>query len=284
MSTIIKILKGIIIGIANIIPGVSGGTMAVSMGIYDQIIGSVTNLFKQFKKSIITLLPYGIGMILAIVGLSFVIEPLFKYYPLQTSSLFVGLILGGLPIIMNKVKGKRFDVLDLLLFVLFFALIVGLQILGGQGGKDVNLEFSFFKMIELFLIGVIASATMVIPGVSGSMVLMILGYYQPMIETINGFVKALSPFDWNALLHGAGVLVPFGIGVLVGIFAIAKIIEFLLARFERKTYYSILGLVIASPAAIYMGIGVGAITLGSVIVSVVTFIVGFFVAYFLGRE
>jgi putative membrane protein len=284
MRGLVKILKGVLIGVANIIPGVSGGTMAVSMGIYDEIIGSITRLFKQFKKSILTLLPYAIGMVIAIVGLSFIIEPMFENYPLQTASLFVGLILGGLPIIVKKVKGKGFDLIDGLLFLVFFGYIIGLQLLGEQDASEVVLEISFVEVIKLFFIGIIASATMVIPGVSGSMILLILGYYNPIIRTINNFIKALSPFDTDALLSGAGILIPFGIGIVVGIYAIAKMIEFLLAKFEKKTYYSILGLVMASPVAIYMGIGVGILTFASVSVSVVTLLVGFVVAFFLGRE
>jgi len=97
MKFIFDILRGCAIGIANIIPGVSGGTLAVSMGIYDKIISSVTGLFRHFKKSIITLLPYGIGMVVGLLGLSFIIEFLFARYPLPTVLLFIGLILGGVP-------------------------------------------------------------------------------------------------------------------------------------------------------------------------------------------
>lgn len=291
MRFIKDILCGILIGIANIIPGVSGGTMAVSMGIYDKIIGSITNLFKQFKKSVITLFPYAIGMVAAIIGLSYFIETFFENYPLQTSSLFVGLILGGVPILIKKVKNpsaggksRRFDVLDMVLFLAFFALIILLQVFGSGKEAKITLTVSVFQMLKLFIIGVIASATMVIPGVSGSMVLLILGYYNPIIETINSTIRALSPFDFNTILHNFGILIPFGIGVLVGIFAIAKIIEFLLSRYEKRTYYAILGLVTASPFAIYMGIGMGIITVASVIVSVITFVIGFVIAYYLGRE
>ncbi|HCL03254.1 MAG TPA: DUF368 domain-containing protein [Lachnoclostridium phytofermentans] len=293
MRFIKDILCGILIGIANIIPGVSGGTMAVSMGIYDKIIGSITNLFKQFKKSVITLFPYAIGMVAAIIGLSYFIESFFENYPLQTSSLFVGLILGGVPILIKKVKnpstgGKsasgQFDVLDVVLFLAFFALIILLQVFGSGKEAKITLTVSVFQMLKLFIIGVIASATMVIPGVSGSMILLILGYYNPIIETINSTIKALSPWDFNTILHNVAILAPFGIGVLVGIFAIAKIIEFLLSRYEKRTYYAILGLVVASPFAIYMGIGFGVITVASVIVSALTFAIGFVVAYYLGRE
>ena len=294
MRFIKDILCGILMGIANIIPGVSGGTMAVSMGIYDRIIGSITNLFKQFKKSVLTLLPYGIGMAAAIIGLSYFIETFFEKYPMQTGSLFVGLILGGVPILIKKVSNgssperkndsRGFDVISVVLFLVFFALIIFLQIFGSGKEAKITLSVSIIQMIKLFVIGVIASATMVIPGVSGSMILLILGYYNPIIETINSTIKALSPWDFNTILHNVAILAPFGVGVLVGIFAIAKVIEFLLSRYEKRTYFAILGLVIASPFAIYMGIGVGIITAASIIVSVLTFAIGFLIAYFLGRE
>jgi len=101
-----NILKGMVIGVANIIPGVSGGTMAVSMGIYDKLIHCLTHLFKELKKNLKFLIPIFIGAGIALVGLTFIIEPAFEYFPLQTSCLFIGLIVGGLPSICQKVKGK----------------------------------------------------------------------------------------------------------------------------------------------------------------------------------
>ena len=106
-ETIKSILKGMVIGVANIVPGVSGGTMAVSMGIYDKLIHCVTHILKEFKKSIKFLIPIGIGMVLALVGLSFVIEAAFEHFPAQTNLLFIGLIVGGLPAITKKIKGQK---------------------------------------------------------------------------------------------------------------------------------------------------------------------------------
>lgn len=283
MKLVFSILKGILIGIANIIPGVSGGTMAVSMGIYDQIIGSITGLLKHLKKSVITLLPYAIGMVIGVIGLSYLIEPLFERFPLQTASLFVGLIIGGLPILLKKVKGKRIDGIGVLLFLLFFAMIVGLQFLG-QDETEVVIQLSITEVIKLFFIGVLASATMVIPGVSGSLILLTIGYYNPIIQTINRCTSAISTLNGAELLHAFGILLPFGIGVIVGIFAIAKVVEFLLAHAERKTYYAILGLIVASPVAVYMSVDLTTISVWSVVVSIVTFGVGFILAFFLGEN
>ena len=97
MNKIKDILRGAVIGVANIIPGVSGGTMMVSMGIYDTIIGCINRLFTDFVQCVRTLWPFAVGMAAAIVGLSFVIEPLFAHFPLQTNCAFIGLIFGGLP-------------------------------------------------------------------------------------------------------------------------------------------------------------------------------------------
>lgn len=283
MKFIFSILKGCVMGVANIIPGVSGGTMAVSMGIYDDIISSITHLFKQFKKSVMTLLPYFIGMGVSLVGLSYAIKYFLGNYNLQTNFLFIGLILGGLPVIFSRFKGKRIGVGCGVAFVLAFAAIIGLQLIG-EGGGDVVLRVNAIELVKLFFVGVIASATMVVPGVSGSMILMILGYYNPVITEVTTFFDALKAFDMAAMIDSAMILVPFGIGVVLGIFAIAKLIEFLLRRFEAITFSAILGLIIASPFAIFMQAEIPALGVGNVSVSAITLVVGFVIAFFLGRE
>ncbi|MFW5629669.1 MAG: DUF368 domain-containing protein [Acetivibrio ethanolgignens] len=284
MRLFINIIKGIVIGIANAIPGVSGGTMMVSMGIYDEIIGCVTKLFSQLKKSILTLLPYGIGMAVGIVGLSYGIKFLLTNYALQTSMAFVGLILGGIPILYGHIRGKKLGISHGLVFVAFFALILVLQLLGEGNGAQADLTFGVWSCIKLFFVGIIAAATMVVPGVSGSMMLMLLGYYYPIINTITLAVDGLRNAHFGQILEAAGVIIPMGLGVVLGIFVIAKIIEYLLNNYEGHTYCGILGLVIASPIAILMGIQMPVIT-GSVIFgSILSFAAGLIVAYFLGRE
>lgn len=283
MNFIKDILRGVMIGIANIIPGVSGGTMMVSMGIYDKIIGAINQLFRKLKESVKTLLPYFIGMAVGIVGLSFCIEYFFEKYPLQTALLFIGLIFGGLPVILKKLKGKKINIVGIILFLIFFALVVLLQIFGGDHGVERVLEVNAGQLIIMVFIGVITSATMVIPGVSGSMILMALGYYKPILSEINAFIRALTAMDIKGLLHGFGILFPFGIGVILGIIGIAKLIEYLLKKYEGYTYCAILGLVFASPVAVLLGIGISGVSAAAVIVSVVTFAAGFIAALFLSK-
>ena len=284
MKFLFDILRGCAIGVANIIPGVSGGTLAVSMGIYDKIISSVTGLFRHFKKSITTLLPYGIGMVVGLLGLSFIIEFLFAHYPLPTILLFIGLILGGVPAIWQKIRGQRIGVTGIILFFIFFALLILLPFIAGEERTDLVLTADTITVIKLFFIGMIASATMVIPGVSGSMILMSLGYYAPILTSINNFVRAVLDFNINAALAECAVLVPFGIGILVGIFAIAKLIEFLLARFNTYTYCAVLGLVAASPVSIFLSFRVSAPSFLILVLSPIALVSGFAAAYFLGKH
>ena len=284
MKTIFDILRGVVIGLANIIPGVSGGTMMVSMGIYDTIIGCINSLFKNFKRCIKTLWPYALGMVLGILGLAKLITFLLEAYPLPTNMAFIGLILGGLPMILKKMKGKKKGIAGGIAFVLAFALVVGLKIIGGGNGTDAAITLNIGQLIILFIMGAIAAATMVIPGVSGSMMLMLLGYYNPIVGSVSGLVDALLSGNMSAILGCCGVLIPFGIGVVVGIFAIAKLIEVLLRRFPGPTYCAIMGLVTASPVAILMGLSYAGLSAATVIISVVALALGAVAAYKLGGE
>ncbi len=282
MKAIKDVLKGMVIGIANVIPGVSGGTMMVAMGIYDKLIHCITHLFKEFKKSVLFLLPIVIGMAIAVIGGSFGIEFLFEKFPLQTNLLFIGLIIGGLPAIWKNVKGNSIRLGHILAFLAFFALVACMAFMGEKEGNAADMSVNLINIMKLFAVGVIASATMVIPGVSGSMVLLLMGYYNPILSEINNFMRALTSFDVNGMLHGIGVLLPFGIGVIVGIFAIAKLIEIIFNKFPLYAYWAIIGLIVASPIAIIAMGTFPALTVVNVATGIVALVVGTFVAIKLG--
>lgn len=277
------ILKGMVIGIANIIPGVSGGTMMVAMGIYDKLIHCITHLFSEFKKNVLFLLPIAIGMLIAVIGGSFGIEYLFKHFPIQTSTLFIGLIIGGLPAIWKNVKGNSIKPGHIIAFLVFFAVVVVMAVIGEREGNAADLTFNVVNVMKLFGVGVVAAATMVVPGVSGSMMLMLMGYYNPIISAINDFIRSLVAFDWNGIMQGVGVLAPFGIGVVVGIFAIAKVIEIIFAKFPLYAYWAIIGLIVASPIAIIAMGTFPAITIVHILTSIVTLVIGFVIAMSLGE-
>lgn len=290
MKFITDIIKGMVIGVANIIPGVSGGTMMVSMGIYPKLISAVNNLFKEFKKSFMTLLPIIIGMGLGIGIFSFIIPYCLTSFPLQTSLCFIGLILGGVPFIIAPAKesltkeNKKLSYPHVIAFVLLFALAVVMAFLNDSQTHASDLTLSFVVVIKMFFIGAIVAATMIVPGVSGSLVLMLLGFYTGIIETIRDFLHALLSFDVTTLMNTLGILIPFGIGVLVGIALVTKLINFLFERFPSITYSAILGLIVASPIGIIAKMEPAKINVLTVIVGVILLIAGCAFTYLFGKK
>lgn len=279
-----KILQGIVIGIANIIPGVSGGTMMVAMGIYDKLIHSITHLKKEFKESMKFLIPVFVGVGIAIVVVARILEACFSMFPIQTNLLFCGLIVGSLPFIFKHVKGKSISIGMIISFLVFFGIVVAMALMGENEGNAADVSFGIVNMIKLFGVGIIAAATMVVPGVSGSMMLMILGYYNTILECINDTVAALADFNISVLMQNVLILAPFGVGVVIGIFLIAKLIEFIFQRAKTHAYWAIIGLIVASPIAILWKTDWSSFSLVAVLTGVVTFAIGWFIASKLGDE
>ena len=279
-----KLLQGMVVGIANIIPGVSGGTMMVAMGLYDKLIHAITHLKSEFKNSMKLLIPILFGAALAIVILSRLFEFLLTEYPIPTNFAFCGLIAGSLPFIFEKVKGHTVTVSKIIPALIFFAIVILMAVMGETDGQAADVSFGFVNVIKLLLVGIIAAATMVIPGVSGSMMLMLLGYYDTILRTINNAIDALIALDIQSLLVQCGILIPFGIGVIPGIFLIAKLIEFIFQRAEIHAYYAIIGLILASPIAILLKVDWSTFSILNLCIGIVTFIAGWFVASKLGGE
>ena len=284
MNMFKNIIKGMMIGIANIMPVVSGGTLAVSMGIYDKLIHCITHILSEFKESMKFLLPIFAGAGIALVALTFVIEALFEYYPIPTNLLFIGLIVGGLPPVVTKVKSHKLSFGHILAGLLFFALVVGMAMMGDNGNRQVTLNLGIVPIIKLVLVGIIAAATMIIPGVSGSMVLLILGYYEPIIQQITAFCTAVITLDMAGILHGIAILLPFGIGVLIGILGIAKIIEIIFEKYPVYAYCAIIGLIAASPIAILVCSNFAGFSVSVLLISIVTFAAGFGIAIKIGDK
>ena len=276
----LDILRGAVIGVSNIIPGVSGGTMAVSMGIYDRVIYAVNNLFKQFKKNFKDLLPIIIGVLVGLFAFAALIGTLLgtksEEIPitrLPTNFAFIGLILGGLPAIYKRVNMKSAGIPGILLFLVFLALVVALPLLNPPEARTV--DHSIGTILLMIPLGAIASSTMVIPGVSGSMIMMLLGYYNSVINAMND----LRGGDWSSL----AILLPYVIGLLVGIVFIAKLMNFLLKKFGALTFSAIFGLVIGSPVALLMQNRecFELANTGNWIASIVCLVVGFAIAWFM---
>ena len=239
---LINIAKGAAIGVAMIIPGVSGGTLAVLLKIYDKIIDSISGLRKHFFESFMFLLPLAIGAVLAFAAAYFPLTWALENAPFPTMLLFAGFMAGSLPKLFVDCRREGFKKIDVALILIPLALVVGLCFIPGMGDVDLSEDMPWFQYILVPIIGVLASCALVVPGISGSMLLMIFGYYAPVL----GLFRAIA----STPLHAIGVLALFAVGVVIGFFTIAKIMQLLLKHFPRATGWAIFGFVVGSIPAI----------------------------------
>lgn len=242
-----NIIKGIVIGSASLLPGVSGGTMAVSMGIYDKVIHAINHLLTDTKNSVKFLMPILFGVGISMLGSVFGIDYLFTKFPVEFNLLFTGLILGGLPAIYKKANEGRKGWMPIGIGVLFGLAITIFVWCGETKTTGVILTLELTQMVLLFLIGILAAATLIIPGVSGSMLLLLLGYYQPMLEKIKNCISGVMTGNWNLVGESAFILLPFGVGIALGILALAKLVDYIFENYPVYAYWCILGLIGSSP-------------------------------------
>ena len=238
-DSIFLALKGIVIGIGNAIPGVSGGTIAVVMKIYDRLIGSITINIKKLIKNMPFLIPVGIGMVIGIFLTSVALEQLFENYNVPTQLTFLGLIVGSLPLVLNECKKeqKKIRPINLVPFAIGVIFMIALLFAGNGTAMFSGGSLSARDVVLYIVMGFIAAVTMIIPGVSGSMVMKMFGAYDSVIS-------AVANFDFP-------VLITFGIGVVIGIFVAAKIIDVLIRKYRQGIYCLIIGLIVGSVPHIF---------------------------------
>lgn len=220
--------KGFIVGIGKIIPGVSGAMLAMSLGIYDKAISSINNFRKDKRKNIKFLFPIVLGIILSIIVFSKIIDySLTKFY-LETMLLFVGLVIGGIPGIIKETNRK--DTYLVVVVFLFFTLISISNI-----NNSYILKNNFIDYIIFFLSGFLEAIGSVVPGISSTAILMILGTYQTIISKI-GNIASISMFSQNIK-----IIIPFVLGLLIGLVLTVKLIDYLFKKYKEKVYSFILG-------------------------------------------
>ena len=268
-------LKGCLIGAANVIPGVSGGTIAVITRLYDDLIASISGFFRTgWKKNALFLSPIVVGAAIGIILFARVIGFFLDSYQIQTIYFFMGLILGSLPFLVKTTLTESFRPIYLLPFAVTLGLLVWMSLAGRPPLSEAITELTLVGAVWIFLTGVISSATMVIPGVSGSFVLLLIGMYETLRE-------AAVTFNVPIL----AVLLP---GFVVGIVLVSKLINFLLSRHHSVTYWAIIGLVVGSVVAIWPRTESGAWTVpttaAAIATSIAAFAVGFALAFFLGSD
>lgn len=259
------VLIGIVIGMANVIPGVSGGTLAVVFNIYDKFVNAITLNFKKLwanKRFVIPLLG---GMAAGVLILSKIITKLYERFPFQTNCFFTGLVLGSIPLLLSLVLKKQpgFEkknsyytaprIIGMIICAAAgFLILIFFDMKDSSMSRDVaeNMilpAITFPLEVRIFVAGVIGAVAMIIPGISGSLLMLMMGVYTIIITSIPAlFVK-------DTMFHALFLLLPNGIGVLIGLLCGAKLISILLKKAPHQTYSVIFGLICGSVFVVFPG-------------------------------
>lgn len=273
---LILFIKGIVLGVAFVIPGVSGGTLAVLLGIYEELIEAASNFYKNmvnFKKYFMYLLPIGLGIIFSVAVFAKLIKFGLDKAPIITILIFLGMIIGGIPALVRNVKGTKINLKDMTLMLVGLIIVISMLIFHKSNSNVVLTNMSITGYITLFLVGAIAAVTMVVPGISGSFTLMLIGYYEPVLNLVNDITsfKNLGP---NLIL-----MATFMLGVFIGIIFISKIIEWCLKHYKRETYYAIIGFVLSSIISVIYEVSKFPFNLTHLIIGIVLLVINTVLVY-----
>jgi len=246
MSFIINFFIGLVIGIGFIIPGVSGGALAVILDVYDKIFNSIKNI--KNKNNFLFLLTISIGVLVGIIGFGNIILFLIETREVPTKYIFIGLLLGSIPSLIKNIKRTNNDKFKLLpLFLAIFISVILYFLENSNIGLNISdsLNSSVLPIIPLFIAGILYAAGKIIPGISGSALLILVGMYEYLLKII------ANPLLINGRIFIS--LIPFMVGVVFGIFVLYKLMDYLFLNHYMLTYSAILGFVLGSLLYLYPG-------------------------------
>lgn len=264
VNKITTFIKGFIIGTSMLIPGMSGGTMAVILNVFDELVSLLSNIKKHFKENIGKLLIYGISIGLGLILLAKPVLILFETYPFPSYYFFVGAIIGTLPVLFSKFKGEKIKPLNLIFLALGILIALSIMLIP-KNVLDIDLSIFPLNSIYFLLIGFIIAIAMVLPGISGSYILLIFGLYEKVLTLI-------SDIEVYPIIF-------MGIGAVIGIFSLAKILDKEISRHPQATYLFISGFLIGSLFQIFPGIKFSPEHLLISFIPFLTLILGFLVVF-----
>ena len=253
MDYLINAFRGFCMALADSVPGVSGGTIAFILGFYAKFINSLDDLVygdkEKKKKAIFFLIKLGIGWIIGLAFATLVLTSLFEKQIYKVSSVFMGFIVFSIPLLIKEesecLKGRYINLIFTLIGILIVSLITYFNPVSG-GGNIVDVSnLNIGLCLYIFVVAMVAISAMVLPGISGSTLLLIFGLYMPIISAIKEFLH----LNFSVV----PVLVIFGVGIIAGIVLVIRLIKIALKKFRSQTMYCILGLMIGSLYAIVMG-------------------------------
>ena len=275
-SNLIIMLKGFIIGSSMSVPGVSGGTMAILLGIYDRLISSVSNFFKDIKGNMLFFIKFCFGAAVGIRSLAFVIQKLLEFFPIPVSFFFLGAVIGGVPALYKKTKESPLKISSGIYFVLGLVIVIAIGFIP-EGNLSLTSGTGIVHLLMLLITGIIIAVALVLPGISTSHMLIVLGMYEALLTAITEF---------NIIYLGI-----LGISTLIGVILITKPLEWTMNKFPHQTYCMIIGFVLGSTWEIFRDIILPAIPasttalfiIGSIVISIITFLLGIFAIHSLSK-
>ena len=243
MKQLIKIIKGSLVGMGSILPGISGSMVAAILKIYQNLIDALNDFLKKPIQSILSVWEYIVGVILGfIIGFVF-IDLFYDIAPIPITFLFVGFILGAIPSLIREIKLKSYKWHHYLTFFIAIVSMIGFIFIK----ESENNPDSLFYYISVFFVGVIYAVALIIPGLSGSTMLMAFGYFQLLIHLVDDIAKAFVTLNFTEIAAQLPMLILLILGALIGLILVGKLMHYLLHNFKTHFYLAVLGIVVISP-------------------------------------
>ena len=276
MNTIKLIVQGFIIGIGKIIPGVSGAMFAMMFGVYEKALDIICHLKTKFLKNFGFIMPLGISILIAIIFGSNIIKRCLDNYYLPTMLFFVGMMAAGIKPLFENVKNEKFSIKNLIFAIIISVLLIIIESLD-FGSNEGIIKRDLFTIIMLFISGFLDAVATIVPGICGTALLMIVGYYDIVISSLGDLLNI------SNISHNLFVLIPFTIGLIIGALIVAKIINYLFKHYKTKTYYTIIGFAIMSTIILFIKAITSTFVINELIVGIILFIIGFIIVHFLEK-
>lgn len=269
-------LQGFIVGIGKVIPGVSGAMFAMLFGVYEKALKIISNPRKNLKGNVLFISVLGFSVLGAIMFGSNIINRCLDNYYMQTMFLFIGMMVAGIKALFQNIKGKTINKKSKVVAFLISICLVIISLIDIGGGEG-EIPKTLFSVIMLFISGFLDITASIIPGICGTALLMILGYYDTVISALGNF------FDMSNIYNNLFILIPFAIGMIVGAIIISKLVSYLFDKYRDATYYAIFCFAIASIIILFVKTIAIPFTLIELIISICLFILGWIIVRFVDK-
>ncbi len=254
MKFLKRFFSGMGIGVGAAIPGVSGAAIAVIFRVYEEIIDAVNNFRKKFGYAIKVLIPILLGIVCAVIPCIYLFSLAFEYLMFVLICIFAGFLIGSFPSITDKVKGIKPSKHQIVLIVVGAVFVLTLGILSVVFGNILNIDGLFLNInknwwlyLVLIPVGALAAVALTVPGLSGSLILLVIGFYRPLLDSVRLWAgECLKNGNWSMIWPLIGVIGCFGIGCLIGVVLVSKVMTFLLAKHRGSTFFTIIGFIAGS--------------------------------------